>query len=479
MWTFQGAYVDGRFTVPAPKSCDLVKRDPGNLNRTLGNWGRSDTWVSEAVSCARKAYPDWAWLAVSKRNAFLKKLRSQFKKRRAEIAEVISSEMGKPLSEALAEVETAVRKLEVTCGQASVLFSPEKSFSRATPRFHPRGVMAVISPFNFPLQLAVAQVAPALATGNAVVLKPSELTPFTGQKLAECVHAAGFPKGVFQFLPGGAETGRPLVSHPEVNGVLFVGSDAVGRKIQEEAGRDSRKICVLEMGGKNAALLFKDADLKLALEECLKAAFSTTGQRCNALSRLILHESVAEKFIHSFVEGARNFPIGYYRDSKARMGPLVSENALLKFLKYQRLAHQEGARVLLEGKKIKFSYPGYYVSPSVHRMEKWKPHSGKTGYRYDEIFGPDVAIYTFRTLEEAVQIHNDSRYGLAASVFTRRRSVFEACYRSLDVGMLHFNRATIGSSPHLPFGGIKASGNHFPAGSFSPYYCVYPVSVQE
>jgi succinylglutamic semialdehyde dehydrogenase len=187
---------------------------------------------------------------------------------------------------------------------------------------------------------------------------------------------------------------------------------------------------------------------------------------------------VAEKFISFFVKGTSRWRIAYYQDPESQMGPLVSETAMEKFLGYQKLAKKEGAQELLKGAPVSTRFPGFYISPSIHFIKKPKQNRERRGYRYDEIFGPDVAVYLFDDLEEAIDLHNDSRYGLVASVFTRRKSIVDECYRRLEIGMLHVNRPTVGSSPLLPFCGIKASGNHFPAGSFSPYYCTYPVAIQ-
>ncbi|MDX1387354.1 MAG: aldehyde dehydrogenase family protein, partial [bacterium] len=289
----------------------------------------------------------------------------------------------------------------------------------------------------------------------------------------------GFPRVVFNVVLGGGVVGGRLVAHKKVKGILFVGSDATGQKILQAVQGAPEKICVLEMGGKNAAIVFPDADWEGALEACLRSALATTGQRCTSLSRLILHRSIAKKFTERFVEAMASLPVGHYLDPKARMGPLVDSGAQKKFLRYQKLATREGAKVLLSGKKLKLKHPGYYVSPGVHSISSGPAKKIKAGYRYDEIFGPDVAIYTFGSLEEAVHLHNDSRYGLVASVFTASKKRFRELLPRLEVGNLFWNRPTIGASGKLPFGGIKASGNHFPAGLFSPYFCTYPLAIQE
>lgn len=262
-------------------------------------------------------------------------------------------------------------------------------------------------------------------------------------------------------------------------GILFVGSDITGRKILRKALEQPGKIAALEMGGKNAALVFPDASLDQVVSDCLKSAYATTGQRCTSLSRIIIHQSLLGRFLDKFLREIPHWKVGYYRNSQAKMGPMVSETAVRRFLSYQQRAKAEGGKPLLQGKRLSLLTPGYYVSPSVHLVEKYRPKKKQVGYLYDEIFGPDVAVYTFKDFEEAVAIHNDCRYGLVASVYTKKKGVFNKAIHSLEVGNLFLNRPTVGASSRLPFGGVKASGNDFPAGLFSPYYCAHPVAIQE
>lgn len=480
MVRFRGAYLDGRFKKPAGKPAYRAKFDPGNTDCLVGEWSPTLEEVGPAVEAAERAFPSWAGLAPKGRYGFLKNLKKVYRRNRRGLAETISMEMGKTLEESTAEVEASIAKVDLTLREGLELIRDTR---RRDPkryyRFMPRGPLVVLGPFNFPLHLPNGNFIAALATGNTVVFKPSELTPFTGQKIVECFHEAGFPKGVFNLVQGGGEVGSRLVTHEKIRGVLFVGSDSTGHKISQAIQGSPGKICVLEMGGKNGAIVFPDADLEEALEACLASALATTGQRCTSLSRLILHRSLAREFIPRFVEAMAAWPVGHYRDPQAKMGPLVDEGGQKKFLRYQKMARVDGAEVLLAGGKLKLKTTGFYVNPSVHRITSAKPRKKKTGYRYDEIFGPDVAIYTFDKVEEAVRIHNDCRYGLIGSVFTRSKKRFRDLIPRLEVGNLFLNRPTIGASGKLPFGGIKASGNHFPAGLFSPYYCTYPLAIQE
>ena len=479
MLRFRGAYIKGRFTRPERPRVQHVKRDPGDISRIVGEWSDTTSEVATAVEAAASAFDEWAWQSQDYRFSCLKRLQAALEQHHDELADRIASEMGKILPEAHAEVEAAIRKIDITINEGMKLVETKQVNSGTQYyRYHPRGVLAILGPFNFPVHLPNSHWVPALATGNTIVFKPSELTPFTGQLLARCFKEADFPPGVFNMVQGGKKVGTALVKHPKVAGVLFVGSDETGHAIQRETREDTGKICVLEMGGKNAAIILPDGSVDLALRDCARSAFATTGQRCNSLSRVIIHQDLVTNFTIELACEALSWHAGYYKDERVMMGPLVSKPAMRRFLQYQDKAVKEGGHAVLKGRRIQPGRKGHYVLPGIHRMETAEPATERRGYRYDEIFGPDIAIYTFKTLEEAIRIHNDSRYGLVASVYTKKKKDFETMFRYLQVGNLHWNRPTIGASPHLPFGGLKASGNDRPAGIMSALYCAYPVAVR-
>ncbi len=477
MERFKGPYVNGCF-IERKRKGGLQKCDPGKTIRTIGVWYETKGAVKPAVAAAQQAFDNWAWLKESERLYYLRTLQAVFTKRRDQLAESISSEMGKILPESQAEVQAAIDKFDTLLTEGLGLLASHKSTQNNYYAYHPRGVMVILGPFNFPLHLPNGNWIAALATGNTVVFKPSELTPFTGQLIAECFHEAGFPKGVFNLVQGGATVGQSLVKHPDVKGVIFVGSDRTGQEIKKQVEHDPKKICILEMGGKNAAVIFDDADLEKAITACTASMLTTTGQRCNALSRIIVHESMVTQLTVELANRTLSWHPGYYKQADAMIGPLVSKAAMTNFFNYQELAIKAGARAVLTPFRISMSPEGYYVTPTIHRLDWQGPSKDQIGYRYDEIFAPDVAIYSFKKPEEAIQIHNDCRYGLVASVFTKDKIRFEEMFRYLEVGNLYWNRGTIGSSPTLPFGGVKASGNDHPAGLFSPLFCTYPVAIQ-
>jgi succinylglutamic semialdehyde dehydrogenase len=440
--------------------------------------------VNAAVDAARRAFPRWSLRTWRERAGFVLCFESVLKKRGKDLARLISREMGKSLRESEAEVERLLAKAKLARLEEPALIQTrahrvdKNVVGRLT--FRPRGILAVISPFNLPAYLASAQILPALLAGNTVVLKPSELVPFVGQFLAFLWQETHLPKGVFNLVQGAGDVGGILVRHEGVDGVIFTGSWETGSRIQEAVAGDPRKICALEMGGKNAAIVLKDADLEQAAQECCAGAFLTTGQRCNATSRILLEKSAAKKFLPAFLQRVENLRIGYGLDAGVFMGPLASRKGWEKVTERLKLARQEGFEVLREGGAASAARKGYYLRPSVHFREGAPSFPVRDGsYTDDEIFGPDVAIYVVRNLEEAVALNNRPPYGLVASVFTRSRKKFEKVRQAAQDGLIHWNVGTVRSSARLPFGGVKRSGNDRPAGSFSPFYCTLPTASLE
>lgn len=480
---FRGNYVGGRFARPK-KGIELISEDPGDLQEPIGTLFVAPEMVEEAVQQAKKAFPRWSGLSFLKRIGILRAFQKLLIKRQSLLVSLLAREAGKPLAEARREIERLIGKVEEIVAEGLPLI---RSFSvavakgvRGECRYRPLGVLAVIGPFNFPAHTPASHIVPALLTGNTVIFKPSEYTPFVGQALAECLDAAGVPPGVFQMIQGEASVGARLVKHPLVAGVLFTGSTATGQAIKEATLHEPQKCLALEMGGKNGALVFSDADLELAAREIAISAFSMGGQRCNATSRVVVDRRVAKSFLEKFLTAVDRVKIGYPLEEGVLLGPLIGHEAVVKFERYMKLAGEEGFLTLRWGKALGTwgKRRGYYVTPGVHLCEQ--PAKNRSAhYRREEIFGPDVALYLAKDEEEMVALNNEVPYGLITSLFTRSRHRFERLFPRIDTGMVNFNRGTIYSSGRLPFGGTKASGSFKPAGLFSVYYCTYPVSVLE
>ncbi len=481
--TYLGDYINGAFIIPPEKSESFVALNPGNLDDdVIGEFHAAYDHIYQAVNAARAAFPKWSVLTASSRANHLNKLYSEIESHLNEIAETISRETGKPFWEAEQEAKGLLGKIQITIKEGMKLIE-EKEISDAYPkvtgryRYKPKGVMAVMGPFNFPLHLPQGHFIPALLTGNTVVFKPSEKTPASGQIITEMIHRSGFPPGVFNLIQGGAEVGKRLCLSSGIDGILFTGSYEVGLKIKKETASHFWKTPVLEMGGKNASIICDDADLDKALYENILGAYLTTGQRCSATSRMIATEKIADLFVKEFHQLSKMFKIGYaFDDDPPFMGPLISEMARDNYLRFQGIAQREGGELVMRGKTLELKYRGYYVTPSIYLFQ---PKDPPGTYLTTEIFGPSVGIVVVKGIDEAIQEANKTDYGLVVSVFTKDRRHYEKVFHESKAGLVNWNRSTVGGSSRLPFGGQGKSGNQFPTALFAPYYCTYPVASLE
>ncbi len=476
---YKGNYIGGEF-VKASGSLSWEKQSPSDLKDIVFECVEQYDHVDYAVAAAREASISWRRLSMDERKEYLIKLKNVYAANKEKIAELISRETGKVYWETLGEAAALANKIDITINESLKLVAEQK-VTNALPnvdgyvRFKPRGVMAIVGPFNFPAHLPNGHIIPALITGNTVVLKPSEITPATGQLLAEMFHQAGFPKGVFNMVQGRVETGKRLVKHEHVDGVLFTGSYDVGLKISQDVSTHYGKLVALEMGGKNASIVWDDADMDKAVYENIFGSYASTGQRCSCTSRIIVHNKIKDQFLKRFHETAKKIKIGHWKE-EVFCGPLINEQAVEKYLRFQQIAIREGAESVMRGKVLELSHKGYYVSPSIYFIDKPNPVSV---FEKEEVFGPTVAVYGVDDLDEAIHIANDTNYGLAASIFTKEKNNYIKAYEDLQVGSVNWNRATCGASSKLPFGGEKKSGNDRPSGNFAVYYCTTPIACLE
>lgn len=472
--TSPGAFVSGRFVTPRGVHAEIESVNPGRTTDIVGRFPVSRGVVDDAVAAAREAGPQWSGLSQRARSAVLRRFARLVRKEGEGLARLITREMGKPLWEARQEVALVARKVDVTLGPGLHRVQAFTAADGGVCRFRPQGTLAVLGPFNFPVHLPNGHIVPALAVGNTVVFKPSETTPAVGLRYARLLHRAGCPPGVFNLVVGDGHTGEALARHVGVDGVLFTGSSVVGQRLAVRLAETPGKLLALEMGGKNAAVVLADADLRRAVRECLFGAFVTTGQRCTSTSRIVVARSIAGPFMDAFVMGARQLVVGYGVGRGVFMGPLATKASLTRFGRAQAAASAEGAQVLLRAERPRLSRRGFYTSPSVHLVDSLRADSG---YQDEEIFGPDVAIHVVDDVDEAVTVADRTRFGLALSVFTRRRRNLEPFVRGCRVGVLNWNCATVGASGALPFGGQRCSGNDRPSALFATDYCTYPVAM--
>ncbi len=475
----QGDFVGGAFRLPEHPVDEIKLFDPGDLDAARGAFPVGMESVDAAIDAARRAWPAWRDASAEERTGLLRRFGLELEADKENLARLIALEVGKPLWEARTEVAALLGKIPIALGEGLELVAERKlglDGQTGRLRARPRGVLAVLGPFNFPAHLMHGHVAPALATGNCVVLKPSDKAPATGQRYAELARRAGFPPGVFNMVQGKADVGSRLAAHSELDGVLFTGSHAVGRMILEATLDQPWKIVALELGGKNGVLVCDDADVRAAVHAVAFGACVTTGQRCSATSRLIVDRRVAGALLEGLVHVMGNLRIGHALDDEAFMGPLISAEARRRHSEVIELARQERAESLLAGGPCDGPKRGHWVRPSLHQITGLRRSSR---YQMEEHFVPDVAVLTVESLEEGMAALNATDYGLVGSIFSASRARYEQAARECRLGLLNWNTGTVGASSRLPFGGIKQSGNDRPAGSWSAFYCTYPMSSLE
>jgi succinylglutamic semialdehyde dehydrogenase len=472
----RGDYLAGRFVPVAADGADgsIERLSPRDYDDLVARHPTRLGAVHEAVAHARQAFPSWSQLPLAERSALLVALKRAIAARAGEFAQLLAREVGKPLWEADAEVAAALQKVDVTLADGLALVAP-RDVQGAAQRyaFRPHGVAAVLGPFNFPLHLVHGHVVPALATGNTVVVKPSELAPSVGQLYAECVHEAGFAPGVFNLVQGDGRAGALLASHPDVDAVMLTGSYAVGQAVKRATLDQPHKLLALELGGRNPAIVLADANLDKAVHDVLWGAFVTAGQRCSGTAVALVERPLFEAFAAKLIDKLDRMRVGDPFARDVFMGPLVSEPARARYLAALAKAERDGVLALRAGgNDVAGVARGAYVRPSVHQLLA----PGALEYEVEELFGPDLALEVVDDLDCAIARANGSPYGLSVSLFSESEARFEYAFARLRYGCVNWNAPTCGASSRLPFGGTRKSGNHRPAALFSTLYSTYPVA---
>ena len=479
--SYKGDFINGRF-VPATKGDGEFKDiSPADLNDLVMAVPFKHDHIDEACVAAKKAYPAWARLSVDERRVYLMRLKELFDSHVDQMAQLIARDTGKPLWDATTEAKALGAKIDITLNH-SIKLVAEEHIPNALPqvegviRYRSRGVMAVVGPFNFPAHLPNGHIIPALISGNTVVFKPSEQTPAVGQLMAELYEKAQLPPGVFNLVQGDGAAGGRLVASEHVDGILFTGSYEVGLKIKQETLTHYWKILALEMGGKNATVVWDDADMDKAIYETLIGAYMTSGQRCSGTSRVIVHPKIADEFTERFYQAAKKLSVGHWSENTF-MGTLINEGAVEKYIRFQEIANRENCESLMRGKSLdNLKHKGHYVTPSIHLVKKFDPNSV---YQKSEIFGPNVAIYQSDNFDDTMRIVNSTGYGLVMALFSKNRELYEEALLKARVGLLNWNRTTNGASSRLPFGGMGKSGNDRASAHFAIQYCTVPVASLE
>ncbi len=435
-------------------------RNPANTRDLIGRFpdsGPAD--VARAVASAERGFRLWSRTPAPARGDVLRRVGDLLVRRKEELADAMTREMGKVLAETRGDVQEGIDTAYYAATEGRRLFGhvvPSELRNKWAMSYRrPIGVAGLITPFNFPLAIPTWKMFPALLCGNSVVLKPSEDVPHTAHLLVEILLEAGLPPEVVQLVHGGAEAGKALVEHPQVAVVSFTGSTDTGSLIGATCGRLHKRLS-LEMGGKNAMIVMDDADLDLALEGVLWGAFGTTGQRCTATSRLLLHRKVHDRFLRKLVDAAEALRLGDGREPKTQVGPLIHEAAREKVERYVEVGKAEGAALLTGGRRPRGARlgAGWFYQPTIFAGVK-----AGSRLEQEEIFGPVLSVVRIGSYDEAVRVNNGVKYGLSSSIYTRDVNLAYRALQELDNGITYVNAPTIGAEAHLPFGGVKATGN--------------------
>ena len=473
----RGNYIDNQWVLPESPTDEWTRENPARTEETVFTMPWSEHAVDGAVNAATKALRDWDRRGVDGRLPFLRRFRDALKARQQDLAQAITLEMGKPLWEARTEAAVLLKKIDIMTDEGLRVTDPvhPEGLSGGSWQYRPLGVLAVLGPYNFPLHLANGHLIPALATGNTVVVKPSEFSPLSMQLYFECAQQAGFPAGVLNLVQGPGPVGARLSAHRDVDGVLFTGSYATGHRIKKATLDQPGKLLALEMGGKNTSIVCPDADLDQAAHEIVQAACLTTGQRCSATSRVVAHRAVIDDLIDRLRALLTRTTTGDpMADDGPLMGPLATKPGYTKFMQAQDDDESGNLSPILTGGAHRAHPDGYFVRPALWRaaeVDRQGSHQGA------EIFGPDLIVYEAENDRQATEIANATDYGLAMSVFTADNERFDEMSYDLKTGILNLNRSTAGASSRLPFGGVKKSGNHRPAAILAGLYCTYPMAT--
>jgi acyl-CoA reductase-like NAD-dependent aldehyde dehydrogenase len=445
--------------VSADSGKTFLNLNPANVDDVVGEFPASgEADVDRAVKAARAAYPRWRLVPAPKRAEMLYRTGELLLRHKESLARQMTREMGKVLSETRGDVQEAADTAFYMAGEGRRLFG-QTTPSELRDKFAmslrmPVGVCGMITPWNFPMAIPSWKLFPALVCGNTCVIKPAEDTPLSTINLVEILMEAGLPDGVVNIVTGfGPAAGAPLAAHPEVDAISFTGSSEVGRIVAQVAAGNF-KPCSLEMGGKNAMIVLEDANLDLALDGAVWGAFGTTGQRCTATSRIIVQKSVAEEFTRRLVERAQQLRVGDGADEQVDMGPQINQQQVETSERYTAIAEKEGARLLTGGGRLKDLGKGFFFAPTVF---------GGVGAQMriarEEVFGPVVSVIECDNFDQAITIANGIQYGLSTALYSRNVNLAFKAIRDLEAGITYINAPTIGAEVHLPFGGVKRTGN--------------------
>lgn len=452
--------IDGQLVKPSTGEY-FENINPADKKDAVGVFPKSSRMdVDLAVEAARKAFPVWSKITPPKRGRLIFEAGRLLIENKEKLAKVIVREMGKTLPEALGDIQSSADVAFFMAGEGRRLYgqttSSELDKRWAITKRVPVGVCGLITAWNAPMAIITWKLFPALICGNTTVIKPSEDTPLTAHMLGEIIRKADFPDGVVNIVYGfGPETGEALVANDNVDLISFTGSTKVGKIISTECGKKLKK-CSLELGGKNGLIVMEDADLDTAAQAVASGAFSTAGQRCASTSRVFIHEDVYDEFLRKLIEKTKKMKVGIGSDPETKICPIINERQVKNIKRYIDEAQEEGAELIYGGDILTEGIygEGNFIKPTIFTNVDIKSRLSQ-----EEIFGPVLVVFKVSSLTEGIQLLNDSNYGLTASVFTNRIDDALNALDRIETGVCYINAPTFGSEVHMPFGGLKNSGN--------------------
>lgn len=431
--------------------------NPSNLNEVVGVYARATVEeTKQAIAAAKAAFPAWSRSGILERHAILRKTADEILARKQELGELLSREEGKTLPEGIGEVTRAGQIFDFFAGEVlrlsgELVPSVRPGVGVEITR-EPLGVIGIITPWNFPIAIPSWKIAPALAYGNTVVIKPADLVPGSTWAIVDILVRAGLPKGVLNLVMGkGSIVGQTMLDSKDVNAISFTGSVGTGKRVAAASIEHNRKF-QLEMGGKNPTIVLDDADLKVAVETVAQSAFFSTGQRCTAASRVIVTEGIHDAFVEALAERTRNLRVGDALDKNTEIGPVVDPSQLKQDTDYIEIGKGEGAKLVAGGERVKAATEGYFLQPTL-----FTEATNSMRIAREEIFGPVAAVIKVKDYEEALATSNDTEFGLSAGIVTTSLKYATHFKRNSEAGMVMVNVPTAGVDFHVPFGGRKGS----------------------
>ena len=452
-------YIDGKW-IESKSARTVPNINPANIDDVIGTIRQATRAEAKAaVDAAAENFAAWRATPAPTRGRIVGRAARLFEENKEDLAQLLTREEGKTIAESRGELQRSINVADFCAGEARRLngetIQSELPANFAYTLKQPLGVVACITPWNFPVAIPVWKIAPALVAGNTVVFKPASLTPATAVRIVDLFEAAGLPPGVLNLILGsGSDAGDEIINHPAVKAVSFTGSNQVGIRLYEQVSRRGGKV-QCEMGGKNPVVILEDADMDLAVESTAQGAFGSSGQRCTATSRAVVVNKVADEFVDRIAKRAASMRIGHGADPTTEMGPSVDESQFKTVLSYVDIGREDGAKLVYGGARAQGDEldKGYFVQPTVFDHVTPDMRIAR-----EEIFGPVLSVLRVNDFEEAMRVANDCEYGLSSSIFSNDATRIFRFVDQIETGMTHINSPTTGGEAHIPFGGIKGTG---------------------